>query len=92
MASDGLASSHPVEVEVRDAGMINEIFDAISYYKGSSVIRQIASFVGPAAFQQGLRTYLQEKQYACATTEDLWRHITAASGKPVAAIMEQWSR
>lgn len=90
LSADALATSHPVEVEVYDAGQINEIFDAVSYYKGSSVIRMMASYVGEQAFRRGLQTYLNEKQFACATTEDLWRHVGAASGKPVAKVMHNW--
>mmetsp|Transcript_15282 Transcript_15282/g.30037 ORF Transcript_15282/g.30037 Transcript_15282/m.30037 type:complete len:912 (+) Transcript_15282:45-2780(+) len=88
--ADSLASSHPIEVEVMDAGEINEIFDAISYYKGSSVIRMLANYLGADTFRNGLRTYLKEKQYACASTEDLWRHCSLASGKDVAGVMDNW--
>lgn len=31
---DGLKSSHPIEVEVKNSHDIDEIFDAISYNKG----------------------------------------------------------
>ena len=44
--ADLLASSHPIEVDVKDAGVIGEILDAISYYKGSSVIRMLANYLG----------------------------------------------
>ncbi|RKP12682.1 peptidase M1, membrane alanine aminopeptidase [Piptocephalis cylindrospora] len=40
---DSLRSSHPIEVEVRDAAEIGQIFDAISYSKGGSVIRMLSS-------------------------------------------------
>jgi aminopeptidase N len=88
--ADGLLSSHPIEVTVNDAGMISEIFDAISYHKGSSVIRMLANNLGGEVFRDGLRTYLKAKQYACATTEDLWAHCSAASGKDVASMMNNW--
>jgi aminopeptidase N len=42
---DGLQSSHPIEVEVYSSAEINEIFDAISYAKGASVIRMVANFL-----------------------------------------------
>lgn len=87
---DSLESSHPIEVEVQDAGSISEIFDAISYYKGSSVIRMLAHYLGADTFRDALRTYLKEKQYACASTEDLWRHCSLASGKDVPAVMDNW--
>eukprot|EP00463_Aulacantha_scolymantha_P003380 TRINITY_DN423_c0_g1_i1.p1 TRINITY_DN423_c0_g1~~TRINITY_DN423_c0_g1_i1.p1 ORF type:complete len:576 (-),score=89.60 TRINITY_DN423_c0_g1_i1:104-1831(-) len=89
-STDSLISSHPVEVEVFNAGQVSEIFDAISYYKGSSVIRMLANYLGEKQFRDGLRTYLKEKQYSCATTEDLWRHCSSASDRDVAAVMDNW--
>jgi hypothetical protein len=50
--ADALATSHPIEVEVANAGQITEIFDAISYYKGSSVIRMLADYLGGTHRQQ----------------------------------------
>ena len=55
---DGMASSHPIQVEVFSADEVSEIFDAISYYKGASVIRQVYDWIGAEAFQSGLRAYL----------------------------------
>jgi aminopeptidase N len=37
---DALESSHPVSVEVFHPDEINDIFDTITYLKGSSVIRK----------------------------------------------------
>merc|ERR1712130_356761 len=88
--SDSLLSSHPVEVNCRSAGQVMEIFDAISYYKGSSVIRMLADYLGVDAFRKGLCTYLKDKQFSCATTEDLWSHCSKASGCDVAAFMDNW--
>lgn len=88
--ADALESSHPVEVEVLNALQVMEIFDAISYYKGSSVIRMLANYLGEENFREGLRTYLDEKKFACATTEDLWSHCTKASGQDVPTMMDNW--
>jgi len=89
-AADSLENSHPVEVDVDNAGQVSEIFDAISYHKGSSVIRMLANHLGEDNFRAGLRTYLSEKKYSCATTEDLWRHCSEASGQNVPEIMDNW--
>lgn len=35
------------QVEVFSADEVSEIFDAISYYKGASVIRQVFDWIGP---------------------------------------------
>ena len=46
---DSLRTSHPIEVPVKDALEISQIFDAISYLKGSSAIRMLAThlYVSP---------------------------------------------
>ena len=54
LQSDALENSHPIEVEVASSSQVNEIFDAISYSKGASVIRMIAEYVGEAAMRKGL--------------------------------------
>ncbi|KAF2304321.1 hypothetical protein GH714_029893 [Hevea brasiliensis] len=48
---DGLEGSHPIEVEINHASEIDEIFDAISYRKGASVIRMLQSYPGAECFQ-----------------------------------------
>lgn len=41
------------QVEINHAGEIDEIFDAISYRKGASVIRMIETYLGDQNFQVG---------------------------------------
>ncbi|XP_022732457.1 aminopeptidase M1-like isoform X6 [Durio zibethinus] len=48
---DGLAESHPIEVEVNHASEIDEIFDMISYKKGASIIRMLRDYLGGQNFQ-----------------------------------------
>ncbi len=42
---------------------ISEIFDEISYYKGSSVIRMMANFLGVHVFNKGIEEYLKKYKY-----------------------------
>jgi puromycin-sensitive aminopeptidase len=89
---DGLAESHPIEVEINHAGEIDEIFDAISYRKGASVIRMLQSYLGPKVFQKALASYI--KKYACsnAKTEDLWAVLEEESHEPVNKLMNSWTK
>uniref|UniRef100_A0A3B5Q3Y7 Aminopeptidase n=1 Tax=Xiphophorus maculatus TaxID=8083 RepID=A0A3B5Q3Y7_XIPMA len=43
---DALDSSHPIEVNVGHPSEVDEIFDAISYSKGASVIRMLHNYIG----------------------------------------------
>ena len=70
---------------------INEIFDIISYRKGSSIIRMLFSYLGYETAFKGLASYLHKHALQNAETEDLWAALSAASGKPVATIMRRWT-
>ncbi|KAL3655741.1 AP-1 complex subunit mu-1-like [Castilleja foliolosa] len=89
---DALSESHPIEVDINHAGEIDEIFDAISYMKGASVIRMLQSYLGPECFQRALASYI--KRYACsnAKTEDLWSVLQEESGEPVNKLMNSWTK
>ncbi|KAF3941260.1 Laeverin [Dactylella cylindrospora] len=87
---DSLRSSHPIEVPVRDALEVDQIFDHISYLKGSSVIRMLSSALGIEVFLKGVSNYLKKHKYANAQTDDLWSALSEASGKDVNAIMDNW--
>lgn len=89
-ALDALLTTHPIEVEVYNSAEIDEIFDLISYCKGASVIRMIASYLGETAFKEGLNKYLNAHLYGNATTDDLWSALSASSGKDVKRFMDNW--
>lgn len=50
LVMDSLKGSHAIEVEVNDALEIDQIFDAISYMKGSSCIRMLSNHLGTETF------------------------------------------
>ncbi|KAI8840363.1 peptidase family M1-domain-containing protein [Chytriomyces cf. hyalinus JEL632] len=89
---DSFRSSHPIQVDVKSANDIGQIFDAISYSKGSSVIRMLNDFLGGQIFMDGVRTYLQEFKYKNTVTADLWRHLSASSGLDISTLMHGWTR
>ncbi len=91
LSLDGLENTHPIEVPVHHPGEISEIFDAVSYSKGASVIRMIESYVGERNFQKGLNRYLKTHKYSNASTSDLWNALQKVSGKPVGKIMKNWT-
>lgn len=91
LALDGLKNSHPVEVKVDNPSQIGEIFDKVSYSKGSSILRMLASYLGDKDFREGLRCYLKKYAYKNAKTEDLWKAFEEVSGKKVGAIMKNWT-
>jgi len=89
---DALNNSHPIEVPVGHPSEVDEIFDAISYSKGASVIRMLHDYIGDADFRKGMHEYLTKFQYKNAFTEDLWASLGEASGKPVNKVMTTWTK
>ena len=89
---DGLENSHPIEQEVADPAQINQLFDAISYSKGASIIRMLEQFLGPEQFRKGLHRYLSSHTYGNARGSDLWQAMEEETGQPVVAMMDSWIR
>ncbi|KUI53963.1 Aminopeptidase 2, mitochondrial [Cytospora mali] len=92
LALDSLRSSHPIEVPVKRADEINQIFDAISYMKGSCVLRMVSTYLGEDVFLEGVRKYLKKHAYGNTQTGDLWASLAEVSGKQVEEVMAAWTK
>ena len=90
LSLDGLKNSHPIEQEVKNPAEVSQLFDAISYSKGGSVLRMLENFLTPDVFQRGLYRYLKANEYGNARTQDLWAALEEESGLPVTNIMDSW--
>ena len=55
---DSLKSSRPVEFEVATPEEAEEMFDVLTYQKGSTVLRMFETFIGEENFKKGVRNYL----------------------------------
>lgn len=96
---DALKASHPVSVEIGHPNQISQIFDAISYSKGSVIIRMMHKFLGEKSFQDGVSSYLKKHEYANAKQDDLWAALTEVAHKKLALpqeltvkeIMDTWT-
>lgn len=89
---DSRKNTHAIEIEVANPAEIREIFDAISYSKGSVVNRMLEHYLGEEIYSKGLNRYLRDHALANATTNDLWRALQGVSGKPVMDIMASYTR
>lgn len=90
MARDRLKNTHPIEVRVKSPDEIEQIFDAISYGKGASILRMIEAYIGKDAFENGIQRYLSKHAYGNATGDDLWASLEETSGEHVRKIMTSW--
>ena len=89
-SEDSLKNTHAIEVFVKDPHQIEEIFDAISYSKGGSILRMLESYLGEESFKKGVGDYLDKYRYENATSEDLWTSLANASKKPIREIAISW--
>ena len=87
---DALVSTRPVEFSVDSPDEANEMFDALTYGKGSAVLRMIEQFLGEEVFRLGVGSYLRIHSYSNTEAEDLWEALDQASGIPVGEIMDTW--
>ena len=90
MGTDQLATTRPIEFEVNSPTEVDEMFDSITYGKGSAVLRMIEQFIGEEEFRTGVGNYLRKHEYANTVTSDLWEGLDGASEWPVGEIMDTW--
>ena len=87
---DELVGTRPVEFEVRSPEDAEAMFDALTYGKGSAVLRMMEQYLGDEPFRRGVGSYLRAHAYANTETSDLWHSLDEASGRPVGEIMDTW--
>ncbi|KAG8230708.1 hypothetical protein J437_LFUL009852 [Ladona fulva] len=71
---DSLRSTHavsPGKANTADAAAIAELFDSVSYGKGSCLVRMLNHTLGEDTFRRGLN-----KSYSNAEQDDLWESLT----------------
>ncbi|WP_127793624.1 aminopeptidase N [Agromyces sp. LHK192] len=87
---DQLPSTHPIVAEIRDLADVEVNFDAITYDKGASVLKQLVAWVGLEAFQRGVGAYLRAHGGGNATLADLLRELELASGRELSTWSAVW--
>jgi puromycin-sensitive aminopeptidase len=90
MEVDHLSTTRPVEFEVTSPEEADQMFDALTYGKGSSILRMIEQFIGEESFRNGVGAYLRRHAYGNTVTADLWAGLDGASEWPVGSIMDTW--
>jgi aminopeptidase N len=91
MRRDSVAGTHPVVQHVETVEQANQAFDEITYSKGESVIRMLEAYVGENAWKSGVRAYMKANAYGNTVSDDLWKQIEKAAGKPVTAIAHDFT-
>lgn len=92
-------ASFQISIPIEQHNEIPQIFDAISYKKGSYIIRMMALFLGQDVFRKGVTKYLKAHAYQNAEQDDLWGFLTEQAHKDgalsnnltVKTIMDTWT-
>ncbi|MEH3106831.1 MAG: M1 family metallopeptidase [Sphingomonas fennica] len=92
MTADAQSSSHPVVQRIATVDQVAQAFDTITYLKGDAVIRMLEGAVGEEAFREGVRRYMARHAYGNTVTEDLWRALSEAAGRPVKPFMDTFTK
>ena len=92
MNADARLTSHPIEQHVVNELEAEASFDpVITYDKGQAFLRMLEAYLGEDTFRAGVRQYIKARAFSNATSGDLWRGLSAASGKDVEAIASGWT-
>ncbi|KAJ8327409.1 Aminopeptidase 2 mitochondrial, variant 2 [Batrachochytrium dendrobatidis] len=87
--------THPIAIPVKNPEEIQEIFDDISYGKGSAVLRMLEGYLetkfGQNYFFTHLTSYLNSHSYGNADTSQLWQALQNPGSPDIAAFMSTWT-
>ena len=84
---DSRVTTHPIEVPVDSTADFFKVFDDITYEKGSSVLKQLAHYVGEENYRRGVSRYLKDHAYGTTELEDFVGHQQQSAGFG----LERWS-
>jgi aminopeptidase N len=91
MSRDAVATTHPVVQHVDTVEQASQAFDTITYAKGQAVINMLEVYVGPDKWREGVRSYIKAHAYGNTVSDDLWKAVQAAAGKPVTQIAHDFT-
>ena len=84
---DSRVTTHPIEMPVAATDQFTELFDAITYQKGGSVLKQLQHRVGAENYRLGVSAYLKENAYGTTVLADFIGH----QGKRAGIDLTDWS-
>lgn len=94
LTMDSFRWSHPVELDVEQVESpadIDTLFDAISYNKASSIVRQTSEQMGHAKFRSAMQQYINKHKYANTNLDDLLEALAdSGASKELNAFLLNW--
>ena len=90
IALDSGWNTHPIVIDATDTGVAMHSFDAITYGKGSAVLRQLYEVIGHDQFRDGIRAYMQKYRWGNASLNNLLGELESASGRDLKDWAKRW--
>ena len=87
---DQLPTTHPIVADIPDVEAVHLNFDSITYEKGASVLKQLATWVGEDAFFKGLNTYFRRHEFGSTELPDFLQPLEDASGRDLKRWANLW--
>lgn len=85
MRTDARPSTRAIRQRVHADDNFDRLFDELSYDKGQAVLTMLESWIGEETFRKGVLRYVETHAGGSATAADLWRALSEASGRDIAA-------
>jgi alanyl aminopeptidase len=90
LSTDARNASRAIRAPVDSVDNLLQSADELTYEKGRAVLGMIEAWVGPEAFQRGVRDYLAAHEWKNATAADLWTALSTAAHRDVRGPMESF--
>ncbi|WP_321474152.1 M1 family metallopeptidase [uncultured Paludibaculum sp.] len=79
MAVDSVAAARPVRLAMRGREELSDVYSRMVYQKGAAVLLMLEGWQGEQRFRQELQSYLKQRQFGVATTDDLAKALGTAA-------------
>ncbi len=90
IAADNAVSTHPIEMPVVSTNDFFNVFDAITYDKGASVLNQLSHYIGREDFRLGVSSYLKEHSWENTELDDFMSSLSRQSGIDLDPWAQDW--
>jgi len=89
-ARDSRVTTHPIEMPINSTNEFHKVWDAITYQKGASVLRQLQHYVGEDNFRNGVSAYLKANRWGNTTLADFIGHQEQSAGRSLDDWTKDW--
>ncbi|KRT82677.1 hypothetical protein AMK59_3046, partial [Oryctes borbonicus] len=86
-----------LEPNITNVLQINQLYDSITHFKGSCLLRMLENSMPEILFENGTQNFLKQWKYATVSRNDFWNSINALAQDylppqtNISDIMETWS-